>query len=162
MSPGAHGRFWPGRQDRGALRAPLPRPRQRLYLICWCIARPETLTLVAAPSDRTISARMSVIRTLNRHITPAFEMSDSTRAERVIETLKLAEREPAQEALLKLNELVGLVQGDHEARLEVEEARSSAFLAICEVGKALHRGQPADSLWTAAIHAAERWKALAR
>ena len=31
--------------------------------------------------------------------------------------------------------------------LEVEEARSSAFMAICEVGKALHRGQPAEKLW---------------
>lgn len=27
--------------------------------------------------------------------------------------------------------------------MEVEDARSSACLAICEVGKALHRGQPA-------------------
>ena len=37
--------------------------------------------------------------------------------------------------------------------LEVEEARSSAFLAICEIGKALHRGQPADRLWASAISA---------
>jgi hypothetical protein len=46
--------------------------------------------------------------------------------------------------------------------LEVEEARSSAFLALCEVGKALHRGQPADHLWASAISATERWMALAR
>jgi hypothetical protein len=32
-------------------------------------------------------------------------------------------------------------------------------MAICEIGKALHRGQPADALWSAAIDAAERWKA---
>jgi len=58
-----------------------------------------------------------------------------------------------------LNGLIGLVQGGGAASLEVEEARSSAFLAICEIGKALHRGQPTDGLWAAAIDAAERWKA---
>jgi hypothetical protein len=75
---------------------------------------------------------------------------------------KVAERAPAQTALPILNGLVGLVQGDGEQLLEVEEARSSAFLAICEVGKALHRGQPADHLWASAIEAAERWMSLAR
>src|SRR5260221_12551304 len=89
-------------------------------------------------------------------------MSDSEKAAKVMEALKAAEREPAQIALPILNGIVGLVQGDHEQRLEVEEARSSAFLAICEVGKALHRGQPADGLWAAAISATERWMALAR
>ncbi len=59
-----------------------------------------------------------------------------------------------------LNGLVGLVQGEGDQPLEVEEARSTAFLAICEVGKALHRGQPADSLWASAIAATERWKSL--
>jgi hypothetical protein len=88
-------------------------------------------------------------------------MSDSIKATKVLEALKAAEREPAQTALPMLNGLVGLVQGDHEQPLEVEEARSGAFLAICEVGKALHRGQPAGSLWAAAIHATERWMALA-
>jgi hypothetical protein len=44
----------------------------------------------------------------------------------------------------------------------VEDARASAFLAICEVGKALHRGQPADGLYTAAIDATERWMRLAK
>ena len=48
------------------------------------------------------------------------------------------------------------------APLEVEEARASAFMAICELGKALHRGQPADGLWAPAISATERWKSLAR
>ena len=43
-----------------------------------------------------------------------------------------------------LNGLAGLVKSDSEQPLEVEEARSGAFLVICEVGKALDRGQPAD------------------
>jgi hypothetical protein len=89
-------------------------------------------------------------------------MNDSRTAREVSEALKLAEREPAQKALAILNGLAGLVKGDHEQPLEIEEARSSAFLAICEVGKALHRGQPADNLWVAAINATERWMALAR
>jgi hypothetical protein len=90
------------------------------------------------------------------------DMTDSRTAKQVFDALKLAEREPAPEALAILNGLVGLVKGDHEQRLEVEEARSSAFLALCEVGKALHRGQPADHLWASAIGATERWMALAR
>lgn len=88
-------------------------------------------------------------------------MTDSEKAAKVLEALKAAEREPAQTALPMLNALVGLVQGSGEAPLEVEEARSSAFMAICEVGKALHRGQPADRLWASAVAAAEKWKALA-
>ena len=89
-------------------------------------------------------------------------MTDSEKAAKVIEALKAAEREPAQVALPILNGLVGLIQGGSEQPLEVEEARSGAFLAICEVGKALHRGQPADRLWASAINATERWKSLAR
>ncbi len=89
-------------------------------------------------------------------------MTDSEKAIKVIEALKAAEREPAQIALPMLNGLVGLVQGDREQPLEVEEARSSAFLAICKIGKALHRGQPADRLWASAIAATERWMSLAR
>jgi hypothetical protein len=89
-------------------------------------------------------------------------MNDSEKARKIIEALKAAEREPAQTALPILNGLVGLVQSGGEHPLEVEDARSSAFLAICEVGKALHRGQPADRLWAAAIEATERWILLAR
>jgi hypothetical protein len=89
-------------------------------------------------------------------------MSDREKAATVIEALKAAEPEPVQTALPMLNALVGLVQGDPDQPLEVEEARSSAFMAICEIGKALHRGQPTDGLWVAAIEAAERWKGLAR
>jgi hypothetical protein len=89
-------------------------------------------------------------------------MTDSEKAAKVIEALKTAEHAPAQMALPMLNELVGLVQGDGEQPLEVEEARSGAFMAICEIGKALHRGQPADRLWRLAIDAAQRWMSLAR
>jgi hypothetical protein len=89
-------------------------------------------------------------------------MNESEKAAKVIEVLKAAEREPVQMALPMLNGLVGLVQGNGEQPLEVEEARSSAFLAICEVGKALHRGQPADRLWASAIGATEQWMSLTK
>ena len=88
-------------------------------------------------------------------------MTDSEKAAKVVDALKAAEHEPAPVALPILNGLVGLVQGGGEQPLEVEEARSSAFLAICEVGKALHRGQPAERLWASAIDAAEKWMSLA-
>jgi hypothetical protein len=87
-------------------------------------------------------------------------MTESEKAAEVIAALKAAENEPAAVALPLLNGLVGLVQGSGEAPLEVEEARSAAFLAICEIGKALHRGQPADRLWASAITATQRWMSL--
>jgi hypothetical protein len=86
-------------------------------------------------------------------------MSDSEKATQVLDTLKAAEQAPPLAALPMLNGLIGLVQGSGDASLEVEEARASAFIAICEIGKALHRGQPTDGLWVAAIDATERWKA---
>ena len=89
-------------------------------------------------------------------------MQESEKAAKVIEALKAAEREPAQTALPMLNGLFELIQGGQETHLEVEEARADAFMAICEVAKALHRGQPADRLWTSAIGATERWISLAR
>ena len=89
-------------------------------------------------------------------------MSDLENATKAFDALKAAERQPAQLALPILNGLIGLVQGSGEAPLEVEEARSGAFMAICEVGKALHRGQPADQLWATAIGATERWMSLAK
>ena len=89
-------------------------------------------------------------------------MSDLENATKAFDALKAAERQPAQLALPILNGLIGLVQGSGEAALEVEEARSSAFMAICEVGKALHRGQPADQLWATAIGTTERWMSLAK
>jgi hypothetical protein len=88
-------------------------------------------------------------------------MGDLARAEEVMQALKLAEREPPQKALAILNGLVGFIKADQDQQLEIEEARSSAFLAICEIGKALHRGQPADHIWGTAIRATERWIALA-
>jgi hypothetical protein len=89
-------------------------------------------------------------------------MTDAEKAARVIEALKAAEPKPPEVALKILNGLVGLVQGGGEQPLEVEEARSSAFLAICEIGKALHRGQPTERLWASAIDATEKWMSLAR
>ena len=88
-------------------------------------------------------------------------MTDAEKAAKVLETLQAAEHATAQAALPMLNELVGLVQAHAEQPLEVEEARSTAFMAICEIGKALHRGQSADRLWARAIDATERWKSLA-
>jgi len=89
-------------------------------------------------------------------------MTDSEKAAKVMQALKVAERRPPQVALKILNDLAGLVQGGGDQPLEIEEARSAAFMAICEVGKALHRGQPADGLWASAISATERWMSLAR
>jgi hypothetical protein len=89
-------------------------------------------------------------------------MTDAETAQKVLEALKLAQRAPPPEALPILNGLAGLVQGSGEQRPELEETRSSAFLAICDVGKALHRGQPAGGLFAAAISATERWMALVR
>ena len=85
-------------------------------------------------------------------------MTDAEKATQVLDTLKSAEQAPPQAALPMLNGLIGLVQSGGPASLEVEEARSSAFMAICEIGKALHRGQPTDGLWEKAIDATERWK----
>jgi hypothetical protein len=89
-------------------------------------------------------------------------MSDSETAQKVFEALKQAEQAPPQQALPMLNGLAGLIQGGGEQPLEVEDARASAFLAICEVGKALHRGQPTDGLYATAISATERWMRLAK
>ena len=85
-------------------------------------------------------------------------MTDADTATQVLDTLKAAEQAPPQAALPMLNGLVGLVQVSGAASLEVEEARAGAFMAICEIGKALHRGQPTDGLWSVAINAAERWR----
>ena len=89
-------------------------------------------------------------------------MTDAEKAATVLDALKAAEPKPPQVALKILNELVGLVQAHGEQPLEIEEARSGAFMAICEIGKALHRGQPVDRLWASAISATEKWKSLTR
>lgn len=89
-------------------------------------------------------------------------MADAEKAAEVIEALKAAESATPQAALPILNNLVGLVQAHGEQPLEIEDARASAFMAICEIGKALHRGQPVGGLWASAISATERWKSLAK
>jgi hypothetical protein len=88
-------------------------------------------------------------------------MTEQEKAQRVFDALKAAETAEPQAALAALNGLIALTQGDgNDQSLEIDEARSTAFLAICEVGKALHRGQPSPPPWPAAIAAAERWMAL--
>ncbi|WP_024519585.1 hypothetical protein [Bradyrhizobium sp. Tv2a-2] len=90
-------------------------------------------------------------------------MTEAEKAEQVFRALKAAEHAAPEAALPILNGLMGLVQSDSgDQRLEVDEARSSAFLSICEVGKALHRAQPTGPLWSTAIAATERWMALVR
>jgi hypothetical protein len=90
-------------------------------------------------------------------------MTEAERAKEVFQALKVAEHAAPDAALPILNGLMGLVRSDSgEQGLEIDDARSSAFLSICEVGKALHRGQPTVSLWPAAIAATERWMALVR
>ncbi len=85
-------------------------------------------------------------------------MGEFEKAQEVLLSLKRAEIAEPQTALPMLNGLVGLVQSPSgEQPLEVDEARSSAFMAICEIGKALHRGQPAGPLWASAIAATETW-----
>jgi hypothetical protein len=90
-------------------------------------------------------------------------MTESEKAQQVMTALKSAEAAAPDVALQTLNGLMGLVRSPAaEQPIEVEEARSSAFLSICEVGKALHRGQPTEMLWPAAVSAAERWLALSK
>jgi len=90
-------------------------------------------------------------------------MTESEKALQVLQALKLAESAAPEAALPTLNGLMSLVRSESgDQGLEIDEARSSAFLSICEVGKALHRGQPTASLWPIAIAATERWIALAK
>ena len=90
-------------------------------------------------------------------------MTESDKARQVLATLQSAEAAAPDAALPLLNGLVGVLRSaGGEQPFEVEDARASAFLAICEIGKALHRGLPAEPLWTAAIAATERWVAAAR
>lgn len=88
-------------------------------------------------------------------------MDDVQKAEQVLDTLKSAMPMPTAEALPILNGLAGLIQGGAEQSFEVQEARADVFMAICELGKAMHRGLPIDALWAPAITAAERWQGLA-
>jgi len=95
-------------------------------------------------------------------IEPEVDVTESEKARHVHATLQAAQAAAPGDALPILNGLIGLVRSEGgDQPLEIDEARAGAFLAICEVGKALHRGQPADPLWTTAMSAAERWLALA-
>lgn len=88
-------------------------------------------------------------------------MTEADKARQVHAALQAAQAEAPDAALPILNGLMGLVRSESgDQPLEVDEARSSAFLAICEVGKALHRGQPVGPLWAAAVAATDRWLAL--
>ncbi len=90
-------------------------------------------------------------------------MTESEKAQQVMAALRSAETAAPEAALQTLNGLMGLVRSaSEEQALEIEEARSAAFLSICEVGKALHRKQPTDALWPAAVSATEHWLALAK
>jgi len=90
-------------------------------------------------------------------------MTESEKAQQVMAALQSAESAAPEAALQTLNGLMGLVRSaSGDQSLEIEEARSAAFLSICEVGKALHRGQPTQALWPAALSAAERWLVLTR
>jgi hypothetical protein len=90
-------------------------------------------------------------------------VTESEKAQQTLTTLTSARSAAPDVALQMLNGLIGLVQsGGGDQAIEVDEARAAAFLAICEVGKALHRGQPVGPLWETAIAAAEGWTALAR
>lgn len=90
-------------------------------------------------------------------------MSEQDKAQRVFQALKAAQSAEPQAALAMLNGLIELTRGDGtDQSIEIDEARASAFLAICEVGKALHRGKPSPPPWTRAVAATERWLALAR
>ncbi|MGP9811547.1 hypothetical protein ACTZWT_08570 [Rhodopseudomonas sp. NSM] len=90
-------------------------------------------------------------------------MSEGEMAQRVLQSLQQTELADSKAALEILNGLVGLVTGDGTPHsFEVDEARASTFMAVCEYAKALHRGLPADELRPAAIAAAAKWSALAR
>jgi hypothetical protein len=90
------------------------------------------------------------------------DVTESEKAQQALAALASAETAAPDAALQILNGLLGLVQSQGgDESIEVDEARAGAFLAICEVGKALHRQQPVGPLWAAAIAATKRWTALA-
>jgi hypothetical protein len=89
-------------------------------------------------------------------------MTEAEKAAHVAAALAAAKDGPASEALPKLNALINLAKAPGSDELEVEEARSAAFMAICELGKALHRGQPAGDAWAQATATTERWLSRAR
>jgi hypothetical protein len=90
-------------------------------------------------------------------------MSEIEIAQHVLSCLEYTDHAEPHTAVTVLKGLIGLVHGGANGdAFEVEEARSSTFMAICEYAKALHRELPADHLRPLAIEAAERWRALAK
>ena len=90
-------------------------------------------------------------------------MTEAEKAQQVLQALEVAESAAPEAALTILNGLMGLVRSEAgDQSLEVDEARSRAFLSVCEVGKALHRRQPVGRLWMEAVNATERWMALVK
>lgn len=91
-------------------------------------------------------------------------MTELEKAEHFRDVLCSARAAEPQQALQILNGLIGMAKGaaGGDQPLEIEEARSSAFMSICEVGKALHRGQPTDRLWPASVAATDHWISLLR
>ncbi|CCE08415.1 conserved hypothetical protein [Bradyrhizobium sp. STM 3843] len=90
-------------------------------------------------------------------------MTELEKAEHFLSVLTSAQAAAPQTALQLLNGVIGLAKsaGGTES-IEVDEARASALLAICEVGKALHRGQPTEALFAKAFTATEGWVSLVR
>lgn len=104
---------------------------------------------------------MAIHLLITRDRSGEVDVTEAEKAQQVHAALQAAQAAPPDAALPMLNGLIGLVHSEGgDQPLEVDEARSGAFLAICEVGKALHRGQPTGPLWAAAVTATERWLAL--
>ena len=89
-------------------------------------------------------------------------MTEIEIAQHVLSCLHQTESAEPRTAVSTLKALIGLIHGgDGVKSFEVDEARSSTFMAICEYAKALHRGLPADGLHPIAVEAAEKWRSLA-
>ncbi|MFZ5736953.1 hypothetical protein [Rhodopseudomonas palustris] len=89
-------------------------------------------------------------------------MTEIEIAQQVLSCLHQTESAEPRSAVSTLKGLISYIHGAGNVHsCEVDEARSSTFMAICEYAKALHRGLPADGLRPAAIDAAEKWRALA-
>ena len=87
--------------------------------------------------------------------------TDPRFADEQSETRLPAELAGLSDGLAEAHDRLGQARAREQA-LEAQEARASAFLSICEVGKALHRGQATTGLYAAALAATERWLAVTR
>ncbi|HEY0330951.1 MAG TPA: hypothetical protein VGC77_17855 [Rhodopseudomonas sp.] len=90
-------------------------------------------------------------------------MSEFEIAQHVLQCVQQSACAAPPAALAMLKPLTRFIRGDGGVHpLELDEARSTAFLAICDYAKALHRGQPAGQLWAVAVAATDQWRALAK